>query len=231
MLLALSGICFGVLTSWVNVRTDWVVLSKLIGVGWPWAAVGVAAAAMVSRARAVGALLALGGAVLGYYASDLALGVYTFIDFSDPRANSDPMSARTSVAWSDAIRDAARWLFVAVVVSVPLGQVAGALNRTDGWGLLARLFLPIGAAMESFGIRLPSELAVQPSPVSVATHTIIGIAGVVATAVLMTRHLAASTTWAGRHTRPPRARRKRTICSDVQVSCEGANGGGERSGD
>lgn len=180
---AVAGVAFGVVTSVVNV-SGLPVVPKVIGVGWCWAAIGVLAAAMTRRRQTLTVLLVLVAAVAGYYVSDLILGVYNGIDFSDPVATSDPSNAPQITHWWGAVADFATWSVCALIVSWPLARIGVATRRDDRWGLAARLVVPLGAVTEMLAFRLPAELAVQPSGVTVATYLTVAGLGIGASIAL-----------------------------------------------
>jgi hypothetical protein len=187
-LFALAGATFGVLTSVVN-ASGIHVLPQLLGDGWSWAAIGIAAAALTPKRHALTVLIVLVAAVAGYYLSDLSLGRYNDIDFSSPTALTDPASAPMVTRWGDALTDFAVWSLGAAIVCWPLGRIGAALHRHDIWGLAARIAIPLGAVLEVLLFRLPAELRVQPSALTVATYLTVATAGVVVIAVLCVRHL------------------------------------------
>lgn len=183
LLFAVAGTVFGAMTSMCNVfRIP--ILPQLLGDGWSWAAIGIAVAVIASVRRTLTVMVVLVAAVAGYYASDVALGVYNSIDFSDPRAMSDPATAPLVTLWVYALIDFVKWSVCAVLVSWPLARVGVATRRGDGWGLAARMAVPLGAAVEVLALRLPAELAVQPNVVTVATYGSVACIGIAAATAL-----------------------------------------------
>jgi len=187
--LVLAGLAFGALTSVINHSPGWEVASKIIGVGWSWAAVGILVGAVARRRRARAVLTVLLAAVAGYYLADLAVGSYNTIDFDDPRAAADPMNAAPVTDWSGAALDVVFWAVGAAVVSWPLARIGVATRRGDVWGLLARLAIPLGAAFEVLALRLPGELAVQPNPRTVFVYVAVAAAGLVVAVVITVLHV------------------------------------------
>lgn len=188
MVFAIAGVVFGVVASVVNV-SGIPVVPKIIGVGWSWAAVGIASAAIASKQPTRTVFVVLGAAVAGYYMSDLTLGVYNDTDLSALQASSDPANAPQVTLWGNALTDFVVWLLCAAVVSWPLARIGVATHKDDWWGLAARVTVPLGAATEMLAFRLPSELAVQPSSVTVATYVIVAGLGIAVTALLCVLHI------------------------------------------
>lgn len=139
---------------------------------------------MTRRRQTLTVLLVLVAAVAGYYVSDLILGVYNGIDFSDPVATSDPSNAPQITHWWGPAADFATWSLCALIVSWPLARIGVATRRDDRWGLAARLVVPLGAVTEMLALRLPAELAVQPSGVTVATYLTVAGLGIGASIAL-----------------------------------------------
>ncbi|WP_431246337.1 hypothetical protein [Leifsonia xyli] len=172
VLLAVGGAVFGILSSLVNTSPLWAIPSKILGMGWSWAALGIVAAALVPRAPIRSALMVLLCAVFSYYGSDLSLGLYASIE---------------GTAWDVLAGDAGIWAAASVLACVPLGMIGAALRRPDVLGVLARLAIPVGAAVEYFVLRLPGEVALQPNPVTVATYAIVATAGTVCAIAIVVR--------------------------------------------
>ncbi|QDZ15729.1 hypothetical protein [Humibacter ginsenosidimutans] len=186
-LLAGAGAVFGAVTSVVN-ASGIHMLPQFLGDGWSWAAIGIAAAALTPRRHTLTVLIVLVAAVAGYYVSDLSLGRYNDFDLSNPVAMADPMHAPMVTRWGDALTDLAMWSACAAVVCWPLARIGAALHRRDIWGLLARLVIPLGALLEVLGTRLPSELRVQPLPLTVAAYLIVVGAAICAIVVLCVQY-------------------------------------------
>lgn len=70
-----GGFCFGALTAMVNTLSFanpfFIALSKVLGVGWSWAAIGILAGAILASRPMLAAIATLVPAVLGYYLVDL----------------------------------------------------------------------------------------------------------------------------------------------------------------
>jgi hypothetical protein len=179
LLVPLTGPTFGALVSLVNAATHPVahVLSLVIGVGWSWAALGVVvgwwAATNGSRRRvAAVATVSLVGAVVAYYAVDLARGVY---------ATTDP-SLGTPLAL--ALSDLRLWAVAALVTGPALGLVGATIRRPDRWGLACSLVVPAGAAAE---MALLLALDSRATPLTVATRGVVGALAVTAAVALLRR--------------------------------------------
>lgn len=182
------GLAFGTLVSLVNV-SGIAVLPKVIGDGWSWAAVGIVAAALAPRRPVVIVLLTLTGAVASYYVSDLLFGRYTVGDFSDPQSLPDPGNVPETTDWIGATKDFMLWSLAATVVCWPLSKIGVTTRRNDWWGLAARLVVPLGALVEVLGWRLPVELAIQPSALTVATYLSIALLALTAIVLLTSAHV------------------------------------------
>jgi hypothetical protein len=182
-LFAVAGGGFGAFTSTVNV-SGIPVVPQIIGVGWSWAVVGIASAAIAFKQPTLTVLVVLVAAVAGYYISDLRLGVYNVIDFSTSQATSDPTNAPQVTLWGGALTDFGTWSLCAAVVSWPLARIGVAIHRNDWWGLAARPTVPLGSAIEVLTFRLPSELAIQPRSVIVATYVTVASLSIPVTALL-----------------------------------------------
>jgi len=186
--IVLAGAAFGALASTVNRAPGLAVLSKILGVGWSWAALAILVGAVANRRRTLAVIAVLVAAVAGYYLSDLAAGTYNTIDLGDPRVVADPVNADEVVLWPGALQDFVFWAAFAVLVSWPLARIGAAARRDDAWGLAARLVVPLGAAAEMLTLKLPGELAVQPNWDTVAVYIAVAGGGIVSALVLVVRH-------------------------------------------
>ncbi|TLM80827.1 hypothetical protein [Pseudarthrobacter sp. NamE5] len=179
-----GGFCFGALVAGLNAvsraHPALVALSQVLGVGWSWAGLGVLAGAYAVRRPAMTAIATLLFAVVGYYLTDLWNGVYTHNDPDDPVYYVDPTQARVITSWDGLVGDISFWGVAAVAFGLMLGPVGAVAVRSNWWGLLCRLVVPIGATVEMFVLRLPLELQLQPRPVVVATMVVVGLAGLIA---------------------------------------------------
>jgi hypothetical protein len=187
-LLAVIGVAFGMCASFAD-HSSFVMLSKVTGVGWSWGALGIATAALTRHRPVRAVLLVLVCAVAGYYLTVLAIGGYNDTDFTDPATLADPTLAPVTVNWTAPLDNIAFWSAGAAILCWPLAQIGTATHRPDGWGLAARIAIPVGAAIENLALRLPSELAIQPSPVTVATQTGVGALSLAAILVLVAHHI------------------------------------------
>lgn len=186
-LIAATGGAYGAVASLANGAPESAILSKVTGLGWSWAALAIGAAAIATHARTRAALIVLLAAVVGYYVADLLRGVYTGPEFGDATVTIDPTDVPVTTSWDGLLADEVLWSTAAALVCRPLAAIGGALHRSDAAGLLARLTIPAGAAVEYLLLRLPGELAVQPNPVTVATYAIGGAAGVAVIGVMIAR--------------------------------------------
>lgn len=188
-----GGFCFGALVAGINAvsaaHPALIALSQVLGVGWSWAGLGILVGALARRRPAVAAIVTLLLAVVGYYLVDLWNGVYTHHDRDHPGYDIDPTQAPVVTSWDGLIGDMIFWGAAAVLFGWVLGPV-GAWARRAGWaGLLCRLVVPVGAAVEMFVLRLPFELQLQPRPVVVATMVAVGSTGLVVAGVLCLQHV------------------------------------------
>jgi len=180
---SMGGLLFGALVSVVNGSsvTVLVPVSLVLGVGWSWAALAVGAGALTTRKRLGGVVgaVALVCAVVGYYATDLARGVYRYADQTDPAVE------RTLTDWSGLESDLARWSIIALIAGYLLGLAgAGARQQHSIGGLLWRLVVPAIAALEMLW-----RLSGYPQPVAIATWATVGILAIVTAVVLIAAHL------------------------------------------
>ncbi|WP_431219844.1 hypothetical protein [Leifsonia xyli] len=177
LLLGLGGLIYGILTSLANASPDWAIASKIIGIGWSWAALGIVASAVVPRMPIRGALVCLLCAVVAYYLADGARGLYTAADAG---------TGSSSIAWGVLAAEMAPWAVAAVVLGIPLALIGAALRRPDMLGLLSRLAIPVGAAVEYFVLRLPAEL-VDQNEVLITTCVALGTTGTVCAIAIVVR--------------------------------------------
>lgn len=147
-------------------------ISKLVNSGTAWAGLPILAGWLVGRrGRAAVAGIAAGlTALVTHYGVGLVFGQF------------DPL------AWVDN----SYWFVIALIVGAPLGLIGSAARRTDRWGLLASLTVPLGAILEPFYVGLFTPPAMIPTPDRVSsalTGALLLIGGVVgAIAVLRRRH-------------------------------------------
>ncbi|RVX41053.1 hypothetical protein EDD27_3510 [Nonomuraea polychroma] len=148
------GAGFGVATSLVNAlshsyadlenhaytTTGWSIaeiMSVLLDSGWAWAGLAVAVGWLVTRARESSpAALALGGATAGALVLLAATVAYSIVD----TIRSGGLLPWYEFEWP--------WLFASVVFGAPLGAVGACVKRSGAIGLLARLTVPVGAAVQ-----------------------------------------------------------------------------------
>ncbi|RAY13656.1 hypothetical protein DPM19_18480 [Actinomadura craniellae] len=186
------GLLFGTVVSLLN-GASWSLLTPLslvAGVGWSWAAAGVAMGVLATNARraAAASVVFLVMAVWAYYAIDLANGVYRTLDRTDPAYMTDPAHARTITDWSSLFSDLVVWSLSAVLLGALLGLIGWGAHRRDLAGLLSRLVVPVGALAEMM-MRLNAELVIQPRPVAVVTFTLVGVVAVITAGIFIAGHI------------------------------------------
>ena len=177
LLTVTTGLAFGTLVSLVNAAAQPAaqVFSLVIGVGWSWAALGVAvgwwAGATGLRTRAAAAATAsLLGAVVAYYAVDLARGVYVA---TDPSIGSP---------FALALSDLGLWAAAALVTGPVLGLVGAAVRLPGPWRVVCSLVVPAGAATE---MALLLALDRRAAPLAVATRGAVVTLALAAAGVLL----------------------------------------------
>ena len=171
--MAMGGLVFGAATSLSN-GLDTPFLAQFLGMGWSWAAVGVAAGwvAPTRRVAWVGATCTLLVAVFAYYATDLARGVYDTID------PADPSSFRVTTSWTGALSDLSyRWV-AALLVGPPLGLVGHAIHRRDRLGFLAEVVVPTTMVANVLLVTTRMGLG-RAQPAALAAHAVIVVLAVV----------------------------------------------------
>lgn len=83
------------------------------------------------------------------------------------------------------------WFALAVTVGGPLGLVGAVAHRNDGWGLLARLIVPVAAALvpSYLGMfRMPAIMPWTDRVSSVVSGVVLIVAGLFGAAVILVRH-------------------------------------------
>ena len=105
---------------------------------------------------------ALLSAVLAYYVSDLARGVYDVIDPADAALS------HVTTGWTVALADLSYWMVAALLVGPLLGVVGHAIHRTDRLGLLAELVVP--TMMVGNVLLVTARLGRFQQPGSLAAH-------------------------------------------------------------
>ena len=113
-----------------------------------------------ARSSSVAASLVM--AVVGYYATDLARGVYRTVEQTGAHA-------KTFTDWHSALMDLGFWSVLAVVSGLPLGLVGWGTHRRGLTGLACQLAVPAAAAEErrvderrSRGIQLDHASRIPP---------------------------------------------------------------------
>ncbi|ACZ84354.1 hypothetical protein [Streptosporangium roseum] len=113
------------------------IMSVLLDSGWAWAGLAVAVGWLVTRARESGpAALAQGGAA-GALALLAATAAYSVVD---------AVRSGGQVSWYES--EPLLWWVASVVLGAPLGAVGVCVRRSGAIGLLARLTVPVGAAVQ-----------------------------------------------------------------------------------
>ncbi|MFC6079779.1 hypothetical protein [Sphaerisporangium aureirubrum] len=114
------------------------IISVLLDSGWAWAGLAVAVGWLVTRARVSRpAALAQGGAVAGVLALLAATAAYGVVD---------AIRSGGEFAWYES--ESPVWWVASVVFGAPLGAVGACVRRPGAIGLLARLTVPVGAALQ-----------------------------------------------------------------------------------
>lgn len=145
-------------------------LSKLVNAGTVWAGLAVLAGWLVRRPRPalLAGPLALVVALVAHYGVGRGIGMFDATVWS------------ANVMW-----------FVMAPLGAPLGLVGCAARRTDRWGLMARLLVPLGAVLEPFWSRMFSSPSILPWPDRVSDAVAGGVlfcAGCIGIAVVLVRH-------------------------------------------
>ncbi|MER5320657.1 hypothetical protein [Streptosporangium roseum] len=113
------------------------IMSVLLDSGWAWAGLAVAVGWLVTRARESGpAALAQGGAA-GALVLLAATAAYSVVD---------AIRSGGQVSWYES--EPLLWWVASVVLGAPLGAVGACVKRSGAIGLLARLTVPVGAAVQ-----------------------------------------------------------------------------------
>ena len=131
----------------------------------------------------VGATCTLLAAVLAYYATDLARGVYDTIDPADPSLFA------VTTRWTGALSDLSYWWVAALLVGPPLGLVGHAIHRTDRLGLLAEIVVPTIMVANVLLVTARMGLG-QAQPAALAAHAAIVVLAVLWAGWAVARHAA-----------------------------------------
>lgn len=114
------------------------IMSVLLDSGWAWAGLAVAVGWLVTRAVENHPLaLARDGAAAGALALLAATAAYSIVD-TIRRGGQFP--------WYES--EPTLWWVASVVLGAPLGAVGACVKRSGTIGLLARLTMPVGAAVQ-----------------------------------------------------------------------------------
>ncbi|MEU9888362.1 hypothetical protein [Sphaerisporangium sp. NPDC051011] len=114
------------------------IVSVLLDSGWAWAGLAVAVGWLVTRAReSRPAVPALGGAAAGALALLAATAAYSIVD---------TIRGGGQFPWYES--EPPLWWVASVVLGAPLGAVGACVKRPGAIGLLARLTVPVGAAVQ-----------------------------------------------------------------------------------
>lgn len=145
-------------------------LSMLANSGTAWAGLAILCGWLVRRP--------LQAALAGIFASLLSLTAHYAL-------------GRLSGMFDASIWDEnSSWFVLGVVACGPLGLIGSLARRIDGWGLLARVVVPVGAIVEPFevGMFTPPALMNWPDRFSsIACGILLTIIGLVAGIVVFTR--------------------------------------------
>ncbi|MCC5580932.1 hypothetical protein IMZ11_35495 [Microtetraspora sp. AC03309] len=114
------------------------IMSVLLDSGWAWAGLAVAVGWLVTRGReGRPAALARGGAAAGALALLAATAAYSIVD---------SIRSGGQIPWYES--ESLLWWVASVVFGAPLGAVGACVKRSGAIGLLARLIVPVGAAVQ-----------------------------------------------------------------------------------
>ncbi|OLT22097.1 hypothetical protein BJF79_15140 [Actinomadura sp. CNU-125] len=144
------------------------VVSRLLGVGWSWAALAVAVGWYACRP--------VPGALAGTAALVAATAAYYVLD---PVFRGEPFGMHAS--------SLVFWAVAGAVAGPALGALGSRVGRPGPLGLLAGLAVPAGAALEMLVFRGPSPLVPLSAAEQVARWLVLAAAAAVAVAVLVRR--------------------------------------------
>lgn len=176
------GVGFGATASFSNsvgspgrtVPTGWArvaeVASLLLGAGWAWAALAVAAGWLVgAKVRGAGAgIAALIAATTTYYGLDSVL-------------RGEPLALYRA--------EMLLWCVVSLVIGSALGVVGASIRRPGVIGLIAGLTVPVGAAVQ-MAVLPPGFNGYIANPEAVWARLIVWVAAALSVAIVMNRFLA-----------------------------------------
>ncbi|QFG24136.1 DUF6518 family protein [Actinomadura sp. WMMB 499] len=144
------------------------VVSRLLGVGWAWAALAVAVGCLARRP--------VHGALAGAAALLAATAAYYVLD---PVLRQEPFGMHAGALLF--------WGIAAAVAGPPLGALGSRIGRPGPVGLLAGLVVPAGAALEMLVFRGPHPLVPLSAAEQVARWTVLAGAAAVALVVVVRR--------------------------------------------
>ncbi|MCT9929779.1 hypothetical protein N5079_06040 [Planotetraspora sp. A-T 1434] len=114
------------------------IMSVLLDSGWAWAGLAVAVGWLVTHAKeSRPTALARGGAAAGALALLAATAAYSIVD---------TIHSGAQFPWYES--EPPVWWVASVVFGAPLGAVGACAKRPGAIGLLARLTVPVGAAVQ-----------------------------------------------------------------------------------
>ncbi|MGI5486992.1 hypothetical protein [Microtetraspora malaysiensis] len=113
------------------------IMSVLLDSGWAWAGLAVAVGWLVTRARASRPSSLAPGAAAGALALLAATAAYSIVD---------TIRSGGQLPWYES--EPLLWWVASVVLGAPLGAVGACVRRPGAIGLLARLTVPVGAAVQ-----------------------------------------------------------------------------------
>ncbi|WP_433354528.1 hypothetical protein ACQP25_13010 [Microtetraspora malaysiensis] len=113
------------------------IMSVLLDSGWAWAGSAVAVGWLVTRARASRPSSLAPGAAAGALALLAATAAYSIVD---------TIRSGGQLPWYES--EPLLWWVASVVLGAPLGAVGACVKRPGAIGLLARLTVPVGAAVQ-----------------------------------------------------------------------------------
>lgn len=186
--LMLIGLAFGLLTSAINhgFGPGSAYVSKVMGNGWVWLTAGLLAciAARSWSSAAVRGLAFYLPAVLAYYVSDVAAGVYSSPPFADPGAPDqfDVMSL---------VIDLGFYLVLSSITSCLLATLVALIRRGGVVGVASAVAVPGYIAFSA--LRLDSQWAattVTVDPLLIKTNLAIGVTALIVTGAVLIQQIA-----------------------------------------
>lgn len=186
-LLMVIGLVFGLLTSAINhgFGPGSAYVSKVIGNGWVWLAAGLLAciAARDWRSAAVRGLAFYLPAVLAYYVSDVAAGVYSSPPFADP-GSPEQFDVLSLVV------DLGFYLFLSCITSCLLATLVAFIRRGGIIGVAAAVAVPGYIALSAFWLNSQwASATVAIDPLLIRMNLAIGVTALIVTVVVLVQQI------------------------------------------